>query len=264
MQKNWNKAENSDVTPLLLPASGFPRFSVFCGINRHLSVFSPSFHDVPLVPSGAGERGLLWGRCPPSRPLSNPPNHPPYLALRLCVHCPPVPTKASLSEQAGAHIHPRMGGGMKSGQGCYPSCVPRPAVGGIAGVRVRPENPQTLGRAVRREGCRYDVGLGRAPPCDPVSASPSVPKAKLLLEHEDAGRTGRRSTLKGKGDSGGGCKEGPRGETAGFPQQAPRLPRPEGAGDKCRRNQAKRENSDVTPYFYQRRAFPVSLFFLRD
>ena len=60
-------------------------------------------------------------------------NHPPYLALRLCVRCPPVPTKASLSEQAGAHIHPRMGGGMKSGQGDYPSCVPRPAVGGIAG-----------------------------------------------------------------------------------------------------------------------------------
>ena len=105
----------------------------------------------------AVERGLLWGRCPPSRPLSKPPNHPPYLALRLCVHCPPVPTKASLSEQAGAHIHPRMGGGMKSGQGCYPSCVPRPAVGGIAGVRARPENLQTFGRAVRREGGKRSV-----------------------------------------------------------------------------------------------------------
>ena len=94
----------------------------------------------------AGERGLLWGRCPPSRPLSKPPNHPPYLALRLCVPCPPVPTKASLSEQAGAHIHPRMGGGMKLGQGCYPSCVPRPAAGGIAGVRARPEKPRAPGR----------------------------------------------------------------------------------------------------------------------
>ena len=120
----------------------------------------------PLCPPGGG-KGLLWGRCPPSRPLSKPPNHPPYLALRLCVHCPPVPTKASLSEQAGAYIHPRMGGGMKSGQGCYPSCVPRPAVGGIAGVRARPETPQTLGRVVRREGCRHDVGLGRAPPGRP-------------------------------------------------------------------------------------------------
>ena len=62
-------------------------------------------------------------------------------------------------------------------------------------MRARPENPQTLGRAVRREGCRHDVGLGRAPPCDPVPTSPSVPKAKLLLEHEDAGRTGRRVVL---------------------------------------------------------------------
>ena len=117
-----------------------------------------SFRFLPFFPClspcalRAGERGLLWGRCPPSRPLSKPPNHPPYLALRLCVHCPPVPTKASLSEQAGAYIHPRMGGGMKSGQGDYPSCVPRPAVGGIAGVRARPETPQTLGRVVRREG----------------------------------------------------------------------------------------------------------------
>ena len=163
MQKNWNKAENSDVTPLLLPASGFPRFSVFCGINRHLFVFSPSFHDVPLVPSGRG-KGACYGGVAPRRGPFPTPRIPPYLALRLCVHCPPVPTKASLSEQAGAHIHPRMGGGMKSGQGDYPSCVPRPAVGGIAGVRARPENLQTFGRVIRREGCRHDVGLGCAPP----------------------------------------------------------------------------------------------------
>ena len=52
---------------------------------------------------------------------------------------------------------------MKLRQGYPPSCVPRPAVGGIAGGRTRPENPQTLGRAVRREGCQHDVGLGRDP-----------------------------------------------------------------------------------------------------
>ena len=106
--------------------------------------------------------------------------------------------------------------------------TPRPAVGGIAGGRARPENPQTLGRAVRREGCQHDVGLGRAPPCDPVATSPSVPKAKLLLEHEDVGRTGRRSTLKGKGDSGGGCKEGPRGGNRRFPTTGPSLAPPGG------------------------------------
>ena len=209
-------------------ADGEMRGAVRRGNNLHLSVFSPSFHAFPLVPSGRGKGACYGGVAPLRGPFPNPRITPPYLALRLCVHCPPVPTKASLSEQAGAHIHPRMGGGMKSGQGCYPSCVPRPAVGGIAGVRVRPENPQTLGRAVRREGCRYDVGLGRDPPCDPVSASPSVPKAKLLLEHEDAGRTGRRSTLKGKGDSGGGCKEGPRGGNRRFPTTGPSLALPGG------------------------------------
>ena len=36
---------------------------------------------------------------------------------------------------------------MKSGQGCYPSCVPRPAVGGIAGGRARPEKNRAPGRA---------------------------------------------------------------------------------------------------------------------
>ena len=120
-----------------------------------LRYFFVLFQFVPtlsLVPSGRWKGACYGGVAPLRGPFPNPRITPPYLALRLCVHCPPVPTKASLSEQAGAHIHPRMGGGMKSGQGCYPSCVPRPAVGGIAGVRVRPENPQTLGRAVRREG----------------------------------------------------------------------------------------------------------------
>ena len=36
---------------------------------------------------------------------------------------------------------------MKSGQGYYPSCVPRPAVGGIAGGRARPEKNRAPGRA---------------------------------------------------------------------------------------------------------------------
>ena len=136
---------------------------------------------------------------------------------------------------------------MKSGQGGSLLCVPRPAAVETVKVRARPENPRAPGRAARREGCRHDVGPGHAPPCDPVPTSPSVPKAKLLLEHEDTGRTGRRSALKGKGDSGGGCKEGPRGETAGFPQQAPRLPRPEGAGGNYRRNRTKRKTQTLPP-----------------
>ena len=181
--------------------------------------FIPVCSDSISCALRAGERGLLWGRCPPSRPLSKPPNHPPYLALRLCVRCPPVPTKASLSEQAGAHIHPRMRGGMKSGQGIPLRAYPGPPPEGL------PEGGHDLRKIAPRAGPYGGKGENEAfslvaPPCDPVPTSPSVPKAKLLLEHEDAGRTGRRSTLKGKGDSGGGCKEGPRGETAGFPQQA--------------------------------------------
>ena len=196
-----------------------------------LRYFFVLFQFVPtlsLVPSGRGKGACYGGVAPLRGPFPNPRITPPYLALRLCVRCPPVPTKASLSEQAGAYIHPRMRGGMKLRQGDYPLCVPRPAAGGIAGGRARPEKNRAPGRAVRREGCRYDVGPGRAPPCDPVSASPSVPKAELLLEHEDAGRTGRRSTLKGKGDSGGGCKEGPRGGNRRFPTTGPSLAPPGG------------------------------------
>ena len=89
--------------------SGPPLFFLF---------YSSLFRLHPLCPPGGGKGPRIT---------------PPYLALRLCVRCPPVPTKASLSEQAGAHIHPRMGGGMKLRQGYYPLCVPRPAVGGIAG-----------------------------------------------------------------------------------------------------------------------------------
>ena len=123
---------------------------------------------LPLCPPGGG-KGPVMGALPPfEAPFQTPESPPPYLALSIFVRCPPVPTKASLSEQAGAHIHPRMGGGMKSGQGCYPSCVPRPAVGGIAGVRARPEKNRAPGRVIRREGCRHDVGLGRAPSRPPA------------------------------------------------------------------------------------------------
>ena len=125
--------------------------------------FIPVCSDSISCALRAGERGLLWGRCPPSRPLSKPPNHPPYLALRLFVRCPPVPTKASLSEQAGAYIHPRMRGGMKSGQGIPLCAYPGPPPSKLSGVRARPEKNRAPGRAVRREGCQHDVGLGRDP-----------------------------------------------------------------------------------------------------
>ena len=192
-----------------------------------------SFRFLPFFPClspcalRAGERGLLWGRCPPSRPLSKPPNHPPYLVLRLCVRCPPVPTKASLSEQAGAYIHPRMRGGMKSGQGIPLRAYLGPPSEGLPGCGHDLRNPNPSAGRYGGKGENEAFSLV-APPCDPVPASPSVPKAKLLLEHEDVGRTGRRSTLKGKGDSGGGCKEGPRGGNRRFPTTGPSLAPPGG------------------------------------
>ena len=65
------------------------------------------------MPSGRGKGACYGGVAPLRGPFPNPRITPPCLALRLCVRCPPVPTKASLSEQAGAHIYPRMRGGMK-------------------------------------------------------------------------------------------------------------------------------------------------------
>ena len=188
------------------------RGTVRRGNNLHLSVFSPSFHAFPPMPSGRGKGAS---------------NHPPYLALSIFVHCPPVPTKASLSEQAGANIHPRMRGGMKSGQGSSPFVrTPGPSPEGLpeGGHDLRTPNPSAGRYGGKGENEAFSLV---APPCDPVPTSPSVPKAKLLLEHEDTGRTGRRSALKGKGDSGGGCKEG--------------------AGGNYRRTGIKRKNSDVTP-----------------
>ncbi len=148
--------------------------------------FIPVCSDSISCALRAVERGLLWGRCPPSRPLSNPPNHPPYLALRLCVHCPPVPTKASLFGTGGRiHPSPHGGGGMKLRQGCYPSCVPRPAAGGIAGgSHERGSGPplffcfipvcsDSIPCALRAG----ERGLlwGRCPPSRPLSKPPNHP-----------------------------------------------------------------------------------------
>ena len=187
-----------------------------------LRYFFVLFQFVPTpspAPSGRGKGACYGGVAPLRGPFPKPRITPPYLALSIFVHCPPVPTKASLSEQAGAHIHPRMGGGMKSGQGIPLRAYPGPPPEGLPGCGHDLRSPEPPAGPYGGKGENEAFSLV-APPCDPVPTSSSVPKAKLLLEHEDAGRTGRRSTLKGKGDSGGGCKEGPRGETAGFPQQA--------------------------------------------
>ena len=87
---------------------------------RYFFVFFQFVPTLSLAPSGRGKGACYGGVAPLRGPFPNPRITPPCLALRLCVRCPPVPTKASLSEQAGAYIHPRMRGGMKSGQGSSP------------------------------------------------------------------------------------------------------------------------------------------------
>ncbi len=58
----------------------------------------------------AGERGLLWGRCPPSRPLSKPPNHPPLpRAEALCSL--PACSNESFAFGTGGRTHPSPHGG---------------------------------------------------------------------------------------------------------------------------------------------------------
>ena len=139
-----------------------------------------------------------------------------------------------------------MRGGMKSGQGIPLRAYLGPPSEGLPGCGHDLRNPNPSAGRYGGKGENEAFSLV-APPCDPVSASPSVPKAKLLLEHEDVGRTGRRSTLKGKGDSGGGCKEGPRGGNRRFPTTGPSLAPPGGHRGNYRRTGIKRENSDVTP-----------------
>ena len=53
-------------------ADGEMRGAVRRGNNLHLSVFSPSFPDVPLVPSGRGKGACYGGVAPLRAPFPNP------------------------------------------------------------------------------------------------------------------------------------------------------------------------------------------------
>ena len=53
-------------------ADGEMRGAVRRGNNLHLSVFSPSFHAFPLVPSGRGKGACYGGVAPLRGPFPNP------------------------------------------------------------------------------------------------------------------------------------------------------------------------------------------------
>ena len=100
---------------------------------------------LPSCPPGGG-KGPVMGALPPfEAPFQTPESPPLPRAEALCSL--PACSNQSFAFGTGGRIHPSPhgGGGMKSGQGCYPLCVPRPAVGGIAGVRARPEKPHPPG-----------------------------------------------------------------------------------------------------------------------
>ena len=91
-------------------ASGFPRFPVRCGINRHLSVFSPSFHDVPLVPSGRGKGACYGGVAPLRGPFPNPRITPPLPRAEALCSLPACSNK-SFAFGTGGRTHPSPHGG---------------------------------------------------------------------------------------------------------------------------------------------------------
>ncbi len=95
--------------PLFLPASGFPRFPVRCGINRHLSVFSSSFRYVPLVPSGRGKGACYGGVAPLRGPFPNPRITPLPRAEALCSL--PACSNKSFAFGTGGRTHPSPHGG---------------------------------------------------------------------------------------------------------------------------------------------------------
>ena len=96
--------------PPFLPASGFPRFPVRCGINRHLSVFFSSFRYVPLVPSGRGKGASYGGRCPPfEAPFQTPESPPVPRAEALCSL--PACSNKSFAFGTGGRTHPSPYGG---------------------------------------------------------------------------------------------------------------------------------------------------------
>ena len=148
MQKESSQAEKLRPSPPLLPASGFPRFFVLCGTNRHLSVFSPSFHAFSLVPSGRGKGACYGGVAPLRGPFPNPRIPPPCLALSLFVRCPPVPTKASLSEHSDLPTRDRMEGHAQAPRHADTLPAVRPGRG-LGGSQVVPA-PLTVSTAAGR------------------------------------------------------------------------------------------------------------------
>ena len=190
--------------------------------------FSPLLSmPFPLCPPGGG-KGPVMGALPPfEAPFQTPESPPLPRAEHFCSL--PACSNKSFAFGTGGRKHPSPYAGRHEVRTrelpfrAYP--VPPPE--GLPGCGHDLRGPEPPAGRYGGKGENEAFSLV-APPCDPVSASPSVPKAKLLLEHEDTGRTGRRSTLKGKGDSGGGCKEGPRGGNRRFPTTGPSLAPPGG------------------------------------
>ena len=90
-------------------ADGEMRGAVRRGNNLHLSVFSPSFHDVPLVPSGRGKGACYGGVAPLRGPFPNPRITPVHRAEPLCSL--PACSNKSFAFGTGGRIHPSPYGG---------------------------------------------------------------------------------------------------------------------------------------------------------
>ena len=85
-------------------ADGEMRGAVRRGNNLHLSVFSPSFHAFPLVPSGRGKGACYGGVAPLRGPFPNPRIPPLPRAEALCSL--PACSNKSFAFGTGGRIHP--------------------------------------------------------------------------------------------------------------------------------------------------------------
>ena len=159
------------------------------------------------------------GALPPfEAPFQTPESPPLPRAEALCSL--PACSNKSFAFGTGGRTHPSPYAGRHEVRTRYPPLRAYPGLPSskLSGGGHDLRTPKPLAGPYGGKGENEAFSLV-APPCDPVPTSPSVPKAKLLLEHEDTGRRAQGIITEGIE---------PSGKTQNYP-----------------------------PHFHRRRAFPL-------